>query len=64
MDTIKLSDIKQGMPGIMRESEGNTLALRFQQKTAQTDKSDDTRLPAYVSVVEFSTPKAKFDVKK
>ena len=56
MDTIKLS-------GIMRESEGNTLAMRFQQKAVQTDKSDDTRLPAYVSVVEFSTPKAKFDIK-
>lgn len=28
--------------GIMQESEGNTLAMRFQQKTAQTDKSDDT----------------------
>lgn len=33
MDTLRLSDIKQGMPG-------------------------------YVSVVEFSTPKAKFDIKQ
>lgn len=57
MDTLRLS-------GIMRESEGNTLAMRFQQKAMQTDKSDDTRLPAYVSVVEFSTPKAKFDIKQ
>ena len=50
--------------GIMRETEGNTLATRFQQKAAQTDRSDATRLPAYVSVVEFSTPKAKFDIKQ
>ena len=43
---------------------GNTLATRFEQKSVQTDRSDATRLPAYVSVVEFSTPKAKFDIKQ
>jgi len=50
--------------GIMHETDGNTLATRFEQKSVQTDRSDATRLPAYVSVVEFSTPKAKFDIKQ
>ena len=50
--------------GIMRETDGNTAGLRFLQKAAQTAKSDDTRLPAYVAVVEFSAPKAIFDIKK
>ena len=50
--------------GIMHETDGNTLATRFEQKSVQTDRSDATRLSAYVSVVEFSTPKAKFDIKQ
>ena len=50
--------------GIMHETDGNTAEQRFRQKTVQTSQSDDTRLPAYVSIVEFSTPKAIFDIKK
>ena len=50
--------------GIMHETDGNTVEQRFRQKTVQTSQSDDTRLPAYVSIVEFSTPKAIFDIKK
>ena len=50
--------------GIMRETDGNTAELRYRQKAAQTAKSDDMLLPAYISVVEFSTPKAIFDIKK
>ena len=50
--------------GIMHETDSNTLARRFEQKCAQTNRSAATRLPAYVSVVEFSTPKAKFDIKQ
>ena len=43
------------------EDKKRTIASRFQQKSAQTERSDDSCLPAFVSVVEFSTPKAKFD---
>ena len=50
--------------GIMHETDGNTAEQRFRQKAVQTSQSDDTRLPAYVSIVEFSTPKAIFDIKK
>ena len=64
LDPLFTPKARLEVSGIMRETEGNTLAMRFQQKMSQTDKSDDTRLPAYVSIVEFSTPKAKFDIKK
>lgn len=47
--------------GIMRETNDNTIASRFQQKCLQTERSDDSCLPAFVSVVEFSIPKAIFD---
>lgn len=63
-DPLFMPKARLEVSGIMRETDGNTLSTRFQQKAAQTDRSDATRLPAYVSVVEFSTPKAKFDIKK
>ena len=63
LDPLFTPKARLEVSGIMRETDGNTLDMRFHQKTAQTDKSDGTRLPAYVSVVEFSTPKAKFDIK-
>lgn len=63
-DPLFMPKARLEVSGIMRESDGNTLAHRFEQKAAQTDRSDATRLPAYVSIVEFSTPKAKFDIKQ
>ena len=50
--------------GIMHETDGNTVEQRFRQKSKQTLKTDTTRLPAYVAVVEFSKPKAIFAIKK
>lgn len=49
--------------GIMKETTTNTLTTRFQQKAYQTDKSDNMQMSAYISVVEFSTPKALFNIK-
>jgi hypothetical protein len=46
--------------GILKESEQNSLNKRFENKTRQTNKSDETRLPAYISIIEISTPKAIF----
>jgi hypothetical protein len=37
----------------------NTINLRVKQKLRQTDVSDNTRLPAYICVVEFGAPSAK-----
>ena len=64
LDSLFIPKARLEISGIKFETDSNSLASRFQKKTTQTDKSDDTRLPAYVSVVEFSTPKAKFDIKQ
>jgi hypothetical protein len=49
--------------GIDHETPTNTLKERVKQKKEQTTPSDTSGLPVYVSVVEFSTPKASFGKK-
>jgi len=46
--------------GIRSETEANSLEKRFKVKCNQVTPTDDTGFPAYISVVEFSNPKAKF----
>ena len=49
--------------GIKTESATNTVAARYDQKVRQSEQSDDTLLPAYISIVEFSNPKILFNKK-
>lgn len=49
--------------GIDEEDPGNTVEKRFGKKRDQTDKSDHLKLEAYISVVEFRRPWAKFGKK-
>ncbi len=49
--------------GILKATKGNTINMRVAQKEKQSKKTDDTNLPVYIVVVEFSQPKAKI-VKK
>jgi hypothetical protein len=49
--------------GIFKESEQNNLDKRLKRKKKQVTQSDSMPLPAYISIVEFSNPKAVF-VKK
>jgi len=46
--------------GIFKETGQNNVEKRFREKKKQTDQSDESRLPAYISIVEFSKPKAIF----
>jgi len=46
--------------GINAETPTNTVASRVKVKTTQTNQSDGTALPAYISIVEHSKPKAHF----
>jgi hypothetical protein len=46
--------------GINKESITNSLKRRVKEKKEQSKTSDYSKLPAYISVVEFSTPKAFF----
>lgn len=45
--------------GILKASKGNTINMRVNQKKKQSKKTDNTDLPVYIVVVEFSEPKAK-----
>lgn len=47
--------------GIKTESATNTSSARYEQKVKQTELSDNTNIPAYISIVEFSTPKCLFN---
>ena len=49
--------------GISEETRHNTLNMRFEQKSRQTDVSDSTNMPAYISIVEFKTPQSIFKTK-
>jgi hypothetical protein len=49
--------------GIDKESSTNSLEKRIKEKKHQSKKSDNSKLPAYVSVIEFATPKAFFGKK-
>jgi hypothetical protein len=49
--------------GIRKETPTNKAEYRVKTKKLQTEQSDERRLPAFISIVEFSTPKAIF-VKK
>jgi hypothetical protein len=46
--------------GIFKETTENNMEKRLERKKKQTNQSDETRLPAYISIVEFSNPKAIF----
>lgn len=50
--------------GIERESPSNTIESRYRQKEKQVAESDEIGLPAYISIIEFGTPKALFNQKQ
>lgn len=52
---LEVSGILQG--------DDNAMANRYSAKVVQTEQSDETGLPAYISIVEFSRPKAIFKMK-
>lgn len=49
--------------GILQETPSNTITRRVRVKDKQTDQSDNTSLPAFISVAELSTPKLYFNKK-
>ena len=50
--------------GIEEEKSGNTLLQRYRMKLKQVERSDYLKLPVYIAVVEFDTPKSIFDRKE
>lgn len=55
-----LNSARLEISGIFKETEQNNVDKRFQIKKKQTNQSDESQLPAYISIVEFSKPKAIF----
>ena len=49
---------------IEKEDGTNSTARRFREKATQAKLSDNGNLPAYISIIEFSHPKALFNDKK
>lgn len=49
--------------GINKETSSNNLEQRIKQKEKQSKKSRGSNLPAFISIVEFSSPKAFFGEK-
>lgn len=57
-DTLFRNKARLEVSGI-RHGDQKTIRARVQQKLVQTEASDETRLPAYVVVVEFGQPLAE-----
>lgn len=62
-ETLFSCDARLEVSGIRKESLTNTVEKRLRIKKIQTERSDDSNKPAFISITEFSTPKSLF-VKK
>ncbi len=62
-DEINFFHARLEVSGILKETPDNNLSRRIREKKNQTKPTDATGLPAYVSIIEFSTPKAYFGKK-
>lgn len=62
-DDINIFGARLEISGIRKASKTNTLDRRMKIKLEQTNKSEETFLPAFVAVIEFGKPESAF-VKK
>jgi len=49
--------------GILKENKSGQIKSRVKEKIKQTEQSNNLKLPAYIVVVEFSTPKSEVAIK-
>lgn len=62
-DPLNFFSARLEISGILRETPSNSFKKRIEQKKKQTNASNNTGLPAYVSIVEFSNLKAHISKK-
>ncbi|MFP9113721.1 hypothetical protein ACLI1A_07245 [Flavobacterium sp. RHBU_3] len=64
-DDLNIYHARLEISGILKETKTNNLEKRVKEKKEQTDSGDSAfnHLPAYISIIEFSTPKAHFSKK-
>lgn len=60
-DPFLLRAARLEISGIKSETSNNTIAARYEQKAKQTRQSDNVDLPAFISIIEFGTPKCLFN---
>jgi len=61
-DDLNIYHARLEISGILKETKTNNLEKRVKEKKEQAQRGDATfnYLPAYISIIEFSTPKAHF----
>jgi hypothetical protein len=57
-DPLNFFNARLEISGILRETPTNSFKKRIEEKKKQTNASNNTGIPAYVSVIEFSNLKA------
>lgn len=64
-DDLNLYHARLEISGILKETKKNNIERRVKEKKNQADSGDKTytHLPAYISIIEFSNPKAHFSKK-
>jgi len=62
-DPLNFFSARLEISGILRETKSNNFSKRIEQKKKQTKASDNTGLPAYVSIIEFSNLKGHIEQK-
>lgn len=62
-DPLNFFNARLEISGILRETRTNSFTKRISEKKKQTNASDGSGIPAYVSVIEFSTLKAHISKK-
>lgn len=62
-DPLNFLSARLEISGILKETAHNTVEARIREKKDQTKPTDYLKLPAYISIIEFSKPKAYFALK-
>lgn len=62
-DPLNFIKARLEISGILRETPTNSFKKRIEEKKKQTEASDNTGLPAYVSIIEFSNLKGHISKK-
>jgi len=62
-DPLNFLSARLEISGILKETSHNSVEARVRDKKDQTKPTDYLKLPAYISIIEFSKPKAYFALK-
>ena len=55
--------VRMEVSGILKENGSNTVQKRYKKKLDQTRQSDHQKIPVFIAITEFGSPKSKFLMK-